>query len=248
MEIEQVRKALSYVMIGLFSMLLLLLLFGFVAVEMTKKPQQEINEIVAQNRKALLFAIEGKPINSNFPDPWPPNMNQTYPEIALIDNTGKEFNLSELKGKVLIVEYVDMMSPISQAQSGARIVGSYAGGEVDSLTEEVADVIKRETQGKFMLPDENVVHVKIIIYGENGGQASRDDAQNWAEHFKFSAETNNVVVAVPVKNLTSEITDKVIGGYQLVDRNYFLRVDSAGPEPKHNLQLTFAPMVAKLIR
>ncbi len=248
MEINQIRKVISFAMLGLFISLILMIAVSILAIESTKKSPKEIAAELERQKVQMERLAQGKPLNENLPEVWPPKMNQTYPIFDLIDQKGGAFKMSDFTGKILIIEYIDMSSPISQAQSGAGLIGTYGvGGTVDQFALPIEDVLRTETAGVVTLPNDMVVQIKVIVYGENGGQASRDDAQNWAEHFHFT-KADGVIVAVPVKNITGEETNAIIGGYQLVDANNFLRVDSSGLVPKHNLKMTFAPMVKKLIR
>lgn len=248
MEINQIRKVISFAMLGLFISLILMIAVSILAIESTKKSPKEIAAELEKQKVQMERLAQGKSLNENLPDIWPPKMNQPYPSFDLIDQKGGAFKISDYTGKILIVEYIDMSSPVSQAQSGAGLVGTYGvGGTVDQFALPIEDVLRTETQGVVSLPNDKVMQVKVIVYGESGGQASRDDAQNWAEHFKFT-KAEGVIVAVPVKNITGDETNTILGGYQLIDANNFLRVDSSGPIPKHNLKMTFAPMVQKLTR
>ncbi|MBZ0114894.1 MAG: hypothetical protein K8J08_20705 [Thermoanaerobaculia bacterium] len=61
------------------------------------------------------------------PDPWPPNVDETYPDLELIDQDGETFNLSSLRGKALIIEPIGMNCPACQGFSGGNDVGGLGG-------------------------------------------------------------------------------------------------------------------------
>ncbi len=251
MDREQIEKFISISTRVLVTILVFITVFLIVDLEANKNPP-EVTAKKIQEMKKMMAIIQkgGKNLNKNLPDEWPPRMNNPYPELELIDQEGKEFFLSDLKGKVIIMEYVDISLPKSQAQSGAALAGPYYGGDpedIDKSIELFSEILRKNTETKMTLPNPNVIHLKVIIYGEAGAQASRDDAQGWAEHFNLR-KTDNVIVAVPKKDMRSDETQGIITGYQLIDKNMILRVDSAGTLPKHNLQLTFVPLVPKLIR
>ena len=249
MDRDPIQKHLSFAIKILFTVLVLLILVAIVSIEVTKKPPEEVAAILKERQRMQKILAETGQTNVNLPDPWPAVMNKPYPEIKLFDQKGQAFSLSSLKGKVVILEFIDISSPVSQAQSGARAVGAYPfkSQDVDQYARPFSDVLKKNTDEKLTLPHDHIVELKIIVYGEGNAQGSRDDAQNWAEHFGFK-RSDNVIVAVPEKDLRGKKSDSLIGGFQLVDRNMILRVDSAGKTPKHNLQMTLAPLVPKLIR
>lgn len=244
---KAIQKYMSYVAYVLTGLLVLVIALALIDVESNKKSPEEIERILNEQKAMMKAMAEGKPIKDHLPDPWPPEMNEQYPDYALIDQEGTAFNLKELEGFVLLVDYVDMGSDVSQAQSGAAEAGVYANMEYDRFTQPIKALLRKNTDGEFLLPHENIMQVKVLVYDEAGDQAGVNDAEKWARHFNLNKD-DNVIVAVPEKDLRDELTKNMIGGYQLVDSNYFLRVDSAGPDPKHNLRMTLIPMVPKLVQ
>ncbi|MGH1403321.1 MAG: hypothetical protein ACRBDL_03690 [Alphaproteobacteria bacterium] len=248
MDFKIVEKFISYAIRTLLVLLVGLICLSGIAIEANKKPPEEIERILKEKREIYEALRKGEPVNKNLPGLWPPKMNQKYPDIDLVNQAGEEFKLSDLKGRVLIVEYIDMSSPVSQAQSGGAILGAYgATTYVDKVTTPVSQVLKQSTEGELSLPHPHILEVKVIIYGEDGGQASRDDAGNWASHFNLNLK-DGVIVSVPVKDMRDQLTKELITGYQLVDKNLMMRADSTGVEPTHHLKLTFAPLVPRLVK
>ncbi len=248
MDHSKIQKFISNVTRFVVGLLVLVVIFSFLALEAEKRPQAEIQKILEQERVAFQALSEGKSKTTGLSFDWPPKMNTAYPDIALIDQKGASFSLSSLAGKTVIVEFIDMTSPISQAQSGASILGAYGGvSEVDAFAMPFSDVLKQNTDAGITLPKDNVIILKVIVYGKSGAQGSRDDAQNWAEHFNLQ-KSNGYIVAVSEKDLRNDDTANLIGGYQLLDRYTKLRVDSAGALPKHNLKITLIPLAEKLMR
>ncbi len=39
---------------------------------------------------------------------WPPELGKPYPDLELVDQTGKKVRLSSFKGKVLLIEPIGM--------------------------------------------------------------------------------------------------------------------------------------------
>ncbi len=248
LERKQIDKIIAYASAILVSALIMLVLFSILAVEIKKKPIEERQRIFAEQQKQFDILKSSTTINENLPNPWPPKMNEPYPDIDLIDQNGQEFKLSSLKGKIVIVEFIDMTSPISQAQSGAWLVGAYGRiQEIDKYTETFSDTLRKNTEPSIILPNNNIMQVKIIVYSEDGKQPSRDDAQNWASHFGYTRE-EGVIVSVARNDIRDIRTQELVTGFQLIDKNQILRVDSAGPTPKHNLKMTLVPLIPKLMR
>ena len=249
-ERKTIDKIIRYSIAGLSCFLIVLMFLSVIVFEAKKKPVVERQAILDKQLADLKKRVEVKTPNANLPDQWPPKMNDNYPNLALIDQTGQSFKLADLKGKVIVLEYIDMSSPVSQAQSGAGLLGAYGAlQEVDEYTETFEDVLRKNPaldQQPLILPHRDLLQVKIIAYTQDGKQASRDDAQFWAEHFGFTKD-RNIIVAVAEKDIRDEDVQNLVTGYQLIDKNFNLRVDSAGPAPKHNLKLTFVPLVPKLL-
>lgn len=210
-------------------------------------PDPELTE----EQRALQDSIAGVEGSRNpfIPENWPPAMNTIYPNIKLVDYTGQPFDLESYAGRIIIIEYIDLNDPISQAQSGAALAGVLPGTfvEQDETNSEPFDEVFRKTAlNDITLPDPNLLHIKVLVYGVNGGQATVDDAERWANHFDLK-KSDNFIVAVPEKDFRGKETLQMLTGYQLLDRNLVLRVDSAGVAPKHNLRLTLIPLAEKLI-
>ncbi len=250
MNSEKIQKYIGYVIKTLFTMLALLMVLSVVHIETNKKSPEEIAKIL-EDTKELRRALVKKARygNENLPKPWPAKMNSPYPDMAMFDQEGKEFTLSSLKGRIIVIEFIDISSPKSQAQSGAGLFGPYyasASSDIDKYTQTFSQVLRKNSASSAMLPNDNVVELKIIVYGENGDAGSRDDAQNWAKHFDLK-KSDNVIVAVPKKDIRGNESASLIAGFQLIDKNMLLRVDSSGPSPKHSLAMTFVPLMSKLM-
>lgn len=243
MDKNKIIKYAYYVVYFLLAVLAMLIVVSVMVLEAKKDP----DPMVRAEAFAKMYGVQMK--NPNLPDPWPPKMNKTFPDIALVDQSGVEFKLLDLKGKVLIIEYIDMTSPISQAYSGAKLKGPM-GSEGQKFDESIVlleEIIKKETQGQVVLPHPDIITVKILIYNDSAQQAGPPDAERWAKHFGFTRE-GGVIVAVPKTDLRDKKTDVLIPGFQLVDKFFNLRVDSAGPNPNHSLTFTFATTLPVLLK
>lgn len=176
---------------------------------------------------------------------WAPQKGQPYPDIDLIDQTGKQFKLSDFKGKVIVVEPVGMNCPACQAFSGAHDVGSFENNAVQSGLPSVPKLFPRYADG-MPFPNKEVVFVQILFYDMQFGAPKPADAKKWAAHFKLN-KSDNEIVAVPVKDMRNATTYKMIPGFQLIDKEFVLQSDSSGHHPQDNLYTTLIPMIPKLL-
>lgn len=238
----------------LFSTLFVLFFISFIWIEGTKKPQEEIDAILAKQRKIMIDILAGKDITKKkrikdgVEYHWPPKMNHPYPDIALLDRNGRSFKISNLKGYVIVISYVDMSSPISQAQAGAAVTGPYgASKKIDKYSYTFSETVRKNAPDGFTLPKNGVLEINVLVYSQNGSQATLDDADKWAKHFNLSLK-RGVLVVVPKQDIRGKEIQNILTGYQLIDQNMILRVDSAGYKPKHNLSMTLVPLLSKLIR
>lgn len=176
---------------------------------------------------------------------WPPRVGEPYPDLELIDQTGRPVRLSSFKGSVIVVEPVGMTCPACQAFSGAHRYGSVGGVVPQRGLPSIEEMFPRFTNG-LSLSDERIVLVQLLLYSLSMGAPSPDDARRWAEHFRMDRAKNRVVLA-GTPDLLGQASYDMIPGFQLVDRNFILRVDSTGHQPRHDLYRTLLPMVAQLL-
>ncbi|MFP4385632.1 MAG: hypothetical protein ACLFP8_04085 [Alphaproteobacteria bacterium] len=249
---ETVNKILIISTKVLVSTLFVLIVLSVFALEITKKPDAEIDSILEKQREGMRAVLAGKELDKDgtvkeAPN-WPPQMNRQYPDLELLDRNGRIFKISDMKGYVLVVSYIDMSSPVSQAQAGAALAGPYGSAqEIDQYAQPFSEAVRKGTGGDFTLPHDSVLELNILVYAPDGSQATLDDATKWGDHFDLEL-SRGVIVAVPKLDLRGEEVETILGGYQLLDRHMMLRVDSAGREPKHNLTLTLVPLLSKLAR
>ncbi len=243
---ELIRKMIYQVMKLLLVCLVFLFIIAYFQIESSTKSPEEVAKILEAQRKQFEAMAQGRPVNENLPSAWPPEMNQEYPDFNLIDQDGRRFNFHALRGKIIVLEYVDFSSQISQSQSGSGAFGSYGNYnvKVDEYSLPFADSLKKNHVNSIKFPDDDVISLKIIVYGD-ADQATIEDAENWAKHFDLKAEARHIV-AVAEKDIRDETTKTMIGGFQLLDKQLRLRVDSSGPAPKHNLNMTMIPLFEKL--
>lgn len=244
MDTKQIQKLLNKVIYYLAAMLITVLIFAGWVIEAKKLPEEERNKVIDE----MTRVAQGLPKNANLPVPWPPHMNSEYPDFEVIDQEGNQFKVSTLKGKVILIEMIDMMNPVSLSYNGAKEHGLIGKAEsFDEYEDSLPIAIKENGTGSFVLPNPEVIVLKLIIYNQDGTQPNSLDAENWANYYRLTKE-DNYIVAVPVKDFRGDESKKIVPGYQLIDRDFNLRVDAAGPAPKHNFKMSLIPHIGKLAR
>ena len=199
---------------------------------------------------ALLFGLslvsfppasgEGARVN------WPPHLGQEFPDLQLIDQTGREFRLSELIGKVILVEPIAMNCPACNAFSGAQEKGGYKGLRPQQGLQSIEKYLPKYAKGvDIRNPDLKLV--QLLLYDFNMNQPNAEDARFWAEHFGLDND-ENVLVVVSKTDLRGKESFRMIPGFQLVDRQFILRKDATGHRPRHNLFTDLLPAIADLIQ
>lgn len=196
--------------------------------------------------RALLFAILLLIPTHAFAADWAPVKGQPYPDLELIDQTGKTFKLSDLKGKVLLIEPIGMNCHACQAFSGAHEKGVFAGGSAQPGLPDVGKMLKTYGKGT-KLPNKKLVLVQLLFYDMKNAAPTPADAKAWAEHFGFERKKNEIV-AVPVTDIRSPAVYGMIPGFHLVDKKFTLRSSAAGHAPEDDLYRTLFPMVPKLLK
>jgi hypothetical protein len=176
---------------------------------------------------------------------WPPQIGQAYPDLELIDQDGKQWNLSRFKGKVIIVEPIGMNCPACQSFAGAHIKGSYGNITPQAGLDDFEGYFNSYTGG-LSLDDDGIVLVELLLYDLTLGRPTLKDAKGWAKHFGMKSANNHFVV-IPATDMRNKASYDLIPGYQLIGKNFKLRSDSTGHHPRDDLWRTLLPMVPKVL-
>jgi len=177
---------------------------------------------------------------------WPPELNKEFPDVELIDQNGSKLRISDFQGSVLLIEYIGMNCPACQAFSGANTkIGPYQNNGVQKGLKSIKEYCPLYANG-VSLTDDEITYIQILLYDMKLGSPGLEDAKKWAKHFRFDSAKREFVT-VPTKDLRGNASYNLIPGFQLVDKNFVLRSDSTGHNPRHNLWKTLLPMVSKLM-
>ncbi|MGB5812941.1 MAG: hypothetical protein WBG86_20580 [Polyangiales bacterium] len=177
---------------------------------------------------------------------WPPVVGRPYPEVALIDQSGRVTSLSELRGKVVLVEMVGMTCKACHAFAGGN---DPSLGHFRNITpQRDLDSIDLFAQrfGKLSLDHPDVVFVQLIAFGMDGRTApTLGDIQSWARHFGMDRYRNEIVLQGDERFTTLQ-TRQLIPGFHLIDRQGILRAMSSKNPDHDNLYTSVLPTLGQL--
>jgi len=191
----------------------------------------------------LLAGCSREPEKPATPE-WPPRLDKPYPDLELVDQTGQKVKLSSFKGRVMLVEAVGMNCPACQAFAGAHEAGGFEGITPQKGLSSIEKLFAQHAGVPF--GTDRLVFVQVLLYSMSMKAPTADDARRWAEHFGMERSSDRVVLAGEPWLLGTASYD-LIPGFQLVDRNFVLRSDSTGHQPRHNLYTHLLPMAGRLV-
>lgn len=175
---------------------------------------------------------------------WPPEVGKPYPELELVDRTGKIVKLADFKGKVIVVEPVGMTCEACNAFSGGKDKGGFKNNTVQGGLDS-AETFFPQYSG-ISLHDKRIVFVQVLLYNLQMQGPTQEDAALWAEHFGLDKSDNTYVLAGG-KELIGSASYNLIPGFQLIDKDFVLRSDATGDNPKESIWTSLLPMVPKLV-
>ena len=176
---------------------------------------------------------------------WPPRVGEPYPDLQLVDQTGRLTSLASLKGRVLLVEMIGMTCPACQGFSGAKKLGTFGGIDSDGGLPSIDDLLVQYARGASLGDD--LVLVQILLFDLKMGAPTADDARAWAAHFHRDAAKHQYVLAGGPA-LHNQASYVMVPGFQLVDRRFVLRWDATGHTPRHNLYTELLPAIPAILQ
>ena len=179
------------------------------------------------------------------PSPWPPRVGEPYPDLQLVDQTGRPTSLASLKGRVLLVEMIGMTCPACQGFSGAKERGTFGGIDSDGGLPSIDDLLVQYARGATL--NDDLVLVQILLFDLKMGPPTADDARAWAAHFHRDAAKHQYVLAGGPA-LHNQASYVMVPGFQLVDRRFVLRWDATGHTPRHNLYTELLPAIPAILQ
>lgn len=175
---------------------------------------------------------------------WPPEKHRTYPDLELLDQDGKLRRLSEFKGKVILIEPVGMSCPACIAFSGGQQYGPFQGAHPQANLDSIEEYLRQF--GRIEMDDPQLVFVQLLLFNSQMQAPTADEVTAWVKHFKLR-RSENLFVLGGTPSLASAESRSVVPGFQLIDKNFILRVDSTGEQPADDLYRELLPRIRQLI-
>lgn len=177
---------------------------------------------------------------------WPPIDGQRYPDLVLEDSHGQLVRLSDHAGKVILIELAAVPCKGCQAFAGGKQYGGFAGIGVQSGLDSIHHYA-RNIASIDLKSSNDVLLVQLLLYGKGMGAPTREETQGWAEHFRIHDRDHQFVLRGD-PSMVNRTTYNMIPGFHLIDRDFILRSDSCGHQPKANLYTELLPKLKNLAR
>lgn len=208
-------------------------------------PEKYLNPVIQKFSNITSIAIgSGKVSGLDFP--WPPELDQPFPDIKLYSHTGEMVQLSDFKGKVILLEPIGMTCPACNAFSGAILKGGYQGVSAQQNLPPIESLLPQYANG-IELDDDRLVLVQLMLYDLQYKAPTIENSRLWAEHFDLDNRAN-VTLLVGDERYINQASYDMIPGFFLIDKDFILRSDSTGHRPKHNLYTQLLPKVSVLLQ
>ena len=176
--------------------------------------------------------------------PWPPVVDQPFPDLTAPDHRGERVRLSSLRGKVLLIEPIGMSCPGCVAFCGGQEYGAFEGHAPQQGLGSLESYFGEYTGG-VDLGDEDITVVQMLFFNPAMQTPTVEEATRWHEHFRLAERQNHIVLIGPES--IREASYASVPGYWLVDRDFVLRTDSTGHNPRDDLYSELMPLVPKLL-
>jgi len=177
---------------------------------------------------------------------WPPKVGLFYPDLILKDQNGERFQLSDLAGKVILLELAAIPCAGCQAYAGGNQVGGFRGIAVQPGLESIHEYA-RQFAKIDLGHHRDVVFVQLLLYGKAMREPTQSEVKRWANHFGLQ-RTDHQIVLRGDPALISQATYDRIPGFHLIDRDFVLRFDSSGHRPHDDLYRDLLPALGMMAR
>ena len=146
---------------------------------------------------------------------------------------------------MLLVEMIGMTCPACQGFSGAKKLGTFGGVDSDGGLTAIDELVPQYAPG-VSFPSDELVFVQILLFDMQMGAPTAGDARAWADHFHRDAAKHQYVLAGGPA-LHNQASYVMVPGFQLVDRDFVMRWDATGHNPRHNLYRELLPAIPKML-
>jgi hypothetical protein len=240
--INALKFAFRLVALGLLS----IMLSAGVLIGMGVSPMPVIDHSLNQIPAQMVSWTGLRSAQSVVRGSWPPAEGERYPDLVLTDQHGETLQLSELAGKVILLELAAVPCKGCQAFSGGNRHGGFAGVPVQPGLDSIHDYAAQYGRVKLG-QDEDVVFVQLLLYGNSMTSPTQQEVAAWAEHFHLHRASGEIVLRGD-PSMLGPATHAMIPGFHLIDRDFVLRYDSSGHQPRHDLYRDLLPALGEMSR
>jgi hypothetical protein len=222
---------------------LIIVLFGVGVAYYITRPS---HKLLGQAQETLA-QLQNLPVQA-LPFAWPPKLGKPYPDLELVDQSGALVRLSSFKGKVILLEPTGMTCGMCQQFAGSGKYGAYPDGKPSGV-QSLEEWIPQHANG-LSKDDPRFVYVQLLLFNMEMQGPTPEDAKAWAKHFHVDHSKNHFVLAGGPAFLQPpfyQVSYDLIPGLQLIDKNFILRWDGTGHNPKHSWWSDVLPNLPKLI-
>lgn len=180
------------------------------------------------------------------PHAWPPRKGEPFPDLTLLDGGGRTVKLSDLRGRVVLLEPVGMSCPGCQGFSGGDQKGGFGGLTPQRGLSSIDDLLR----GAGVDPaSPDLVLVQVLFFDLKLATPAVTDAQAWAKHFGWDRRANVVVLVGDDRYRAHPATMAMVPGFFLLDREGVLVVDASlkGGGAPDSLHRDLLPKLAELV-
>ena len=167
---------------------------------------------------------------------FPPIVGKRYPNLQLFDSSGRIVSLASLRGRPLLIEPIGMNCAACQAFSGGGRYGGFGGVTPQAGLPSFDELLAKYARVQFSNSD--ILLVQIIFYNSKMQAPTPADIRAWERHFRLRRSNIKVLGATEDVRRAAQ---SLIPGFQLIDRNFMLKLDATGHRPTHDLYRDLLP-------
>lgn len=192
---------------------------------------------------SLLFACQLSSLASPSA-PWPPQLNQRYPNLELTNTDGRKIQLSQYAGRIILLEPIGMSCPACQAFVGAAQKGAFHGGSAQAGLPSIDTSLQ---QYGISSTDTRLLRIHLLLYSPEMTAPNLQQAKEWSKHFNFGNRANEIVLFAD-QSYIGNAAYNLIPGFQLIDKSFVLRCDATGHRPPNDLYRDLLPLLKNLLQ
>jgi cell division protein FtsL len=159
---------------------------------------------------------------------WPPQVGQQFPIMPMLSPNAEKRMTDSFRGRVTLIEYASMKSAATQALAGSGERGPYGAVNTYPPLKVLESYFPAYSSG---IQASDINRVQILMVDLRSQIVTPALAKAWSEHFELEGKRGRIVLIASAALLQGSGSD-LIGGFQLLDKNMFVRGDATGARSK----------------